>query len=283
MTLSETPSQSNDLVRPVIGGAVALLVVWCFSGWIADKGWGFVGWMTALFSGAFQFVGWNASAQMRRAGDSIRARRFWLAVMIITGAWTAYSAHHAYVIFVGEPPKLEGIEGLLAWLQQAAVLVVLSAWAFIEPLFGWAIEETEAAQAKGPMPAPASPPPPVEGQQKTPALPKRSRPELVRGAAAGAAIAGAVALAGCHDAKAQVEPSGRVPMDPGALPETLQAKSSTPRKAAVQEMPREPQYELARLLARQGEKSPTALKAATGVGLSTAKRYIAEVRSAVAA
>lgn len=131
------------------------LVVWCFAGWILDKGWSLEGLLLAGLTGVFQCLGFNASAQMLRADRKghKRAAWFWRYTLVVTAAWTAFSAHHGYLQIATDQTALEwSLGGILAFVQGAAVLVLLTCAASIEPLLGWAIEATEAPAVQPPIP-----------------------------------------------------------------------------------------------------------------------------------
>lgn len=148
MTREETAS--NHWIRRVAVFATAIMALWVCAGWIIDKGWTLEGLMLAAMSAALQALAWNASAQMRRAGAAGvgDAREFWRWTLIVCAGWSAFSAHHAYGVITGAQVSAPNdLASALALMHSAAALVVLTAWAFIEPLLGWAIEKTEAASA----------------------------------------------------------------------------------------------------------------------------------------
>ncbi|MGL5116498.1 MAG: hypothetical protein ACRC7C_14360 [Beijerinckiaceae bacterium] len=192
MHVDATP-EPNEWVRPVSLGVTATLIVWCFCGWIIDKGWSLEGGLLAVMTGVFQALGFNASAQMRRAAAKGRARAksFWAYVLCVTAGWTAFAAHHAYAVIAGEAPPISWDAATWGpFIQSAAALVLLAAAATIDPLLGWAIEETEKA------PAPVSDP--VENyadrMRATPVVDikvnaTKARPSRVARAITGAVIA----------------------------------------------------------------------------------------------
>lgn len=143
-------TEPNEWVRPVSLGVTVTLIVWCFCGWIIDKGWTLEGGLLAVMTGVFQALGFNASAQMRRAASKgrERAKTFWAYVLCVTAGWTAFAAHHAYSVIAGEAPPISWDAATWGpFIQSAAALVLLAAAATIDPLLGWAIEETEKAEA----------------------------------------------------------------------------------------------------------------------------------------
>lgn len=153
LAYSYEPPEPNHLVRPVSLGVTATMIVWCFCGWIIDKGMTLEGGLLAVLTGVFQALGFNASAQMRRAADKGRARakKFWAFVLIVTAGWTAFAAHHAYGVITGHHPDFSfSIEGFFAFFGSAAALVLLTAAAMIDPLLGWAIEDVERSEKAKP-------------------------------------------------------------------------------------------------------------------------------------
>lgn len=195
----------NHLVRPVSGCVTAVLIVWCFCGWIIDKGWTLEGMLLATMTGVFQALGFNASVQMRRAAGKSRerAKKFWLYVLAVTAGWTAFAAHHAYTVIVGEVPPLTWDSATWGpFVQSAAALLLLAAAATFDPLLGWAIEDVEYGEAAKPAEetppiSDAAKPAPLEsqgGQRGNPA-PPRSRPRLVERVAAGVVVAASPAAA----------------------------------------------------------------------------------------
>ena len=125
-----TSPEPNEWVRPVSLGVTATLIVWCFCGWIIDKGWTLEGGLLAVMTGVFQALGFNASAQMRRAASKgrERAKSFWAYVLCVTAGWTAFAAHHAYSVIAGEAPPISWDAATWGpFIQSAAALVLLAA------------------------------------------------------------------------------------------------------------------------------------------------------------
>jgi hypothetical protein len=211
-----TPPEKNEYVRPVALGVTACLVVWCFSGWIIDKGWTFEGLQLAALTAVFQVLGFNASAQMRRAAARgprcARAKTFWAYVLAVTSLWTAFAAHQAYTVIAAPAPVEWSFDGFASFVQGSAVLVLLTAAATIDPLLGWAIEEVE----RTPLPAPAQP-------QSVVAQPQPQRSAQVRrlgmaasGMAASLVVAAATGVPATAEAAAPVartEPAQRPSID----------------------------------------------------------------------
>lgn len=199
--------ESNEWVRPVSLAVTITLGVWCFFGWVQDKGWTASGILVAWLTLVLQVVGFNASAQMRRAGRKglVVASRYWKYVLFITAAWTAFSAHHGYVILAGPQDRLEwSVSGVLAFLEGSAALVILVCVATFEPLLGWGIEAVERGNGQ---------PSVAQKPENVVDLP-RSQPGLGRDigrTVAGAALAATV-LAGSGQGAAPVsqQPTPRV-------------------------------------------------------------------------
>lgn len=138
--------EPNEWVRPVSLVVTITLGVWCFSGWIIDKGWTAPGVLVAWLTAVLQVVGFNASAQMRRADNKGLGRPafYWKYVLFVTAGWTAFSAHHGYIVMAGPVNGVEwSLGGVLAFIEGTAALVLLCAVATFEPLLGWGIEAVE--------------------------------------------------------------------------------------------------------------------------------------------
>lgn len=186
MSIAEAyePADPNEWVRPVAVAVTGLLIAWNVTGWILDKGLTFEGLFIAAMTGAFQFLSFNASAQMRRAAAKVQsprilaARRFWTGCLFMCSAWSAYSAHHAFGVMVATDVQwVLSFEGIMAILANTPALVVLTVAAFVEPFLPWAIETVEAAPR-----AAHAPQQPVETliRAPTPSAAKAVARELMR-------------------------------------------------------------------------------------------------------
>lgn len=254
----DTTPEPNEWVRPVSLGVTATLIVWCFCGWIIDLGWGLEGLLLAVMTGVFQALGFNASAQMRRAAAKKRhrAKKFWAYVLCVTAGWTAFAAHHAYTVIGGEPPAFAWtVDGVLGLLQSSAALVLLAAAATIDPLLGWAIEDTE-------RPAEAAPPAAQDSQPAAPRPARGSRPKLVE-AGGKAALSAAVGLSALAALPAAAEPVRTPAYEPTANTRALGRDVDADRAKA-------------RAMLAAGER-PGPVHRATQVPLSTCKRWAAEL------
>jgi hypothetical protein len=242
--ISETESQlPNFWVRRVAFFATCVMVAWVCAGWIMSKGLSPEGLMLAAMSGAMQALAWNASAQMHRASapEQKRARTFWRWTLIVAAAWTAFSAHHAYgVIAQVRPAWPHDFASALEFAHSAAALILLTAWAFIEPLLGWAIEKTERPSAS---PIAQTVAPVITNEPS--AADRRSRPALVATAMTAAAVASVA-----------------------ALPAAAHSQSID----AVRER--------ALHLFSEGERNAAAIARAIGAPASTVRRWVAASRSA---
>lgn len=250
------PPPPNDWVRPVVVGWALFMGGFGSWGWIAANGYTAEGFISAAVSLAACALLLNASVQMRRAGakKARRATSVWLAALILFGSWSGYSAHHAFEMSQGGPVPVDNLLSLEA-AQSAFLLVFFVGSAWIDPWLMWAVEETERATEKTEQ---------TEGSLEP--KPKGSRAHL-RSIAGG--LTGSVALAMVPGSQAR-EP-GSFSTEPAHQPKTMSQKMSQAQTRNLTE----PNRATARLMIRQGQ-GPAAVHRATGVPLSTLKRWARE-------
>lgn len=140
--MSHAAAPRNHLVRWAAVTVTIIVALWGVAGWAIDKGPTPEGLLLVALTVSLACLTLNASAQMRRSTLD-RTRSFWRRTLLISAAWTAYSAHHAYDIFVGMPEMVLTPAGVLGALHSASALIVLTALVFIEPFVPGAIEDTE--------------------------------------------------------------------------------------------------------------------------------------------
>lgn len=169
----------NDWVRPVVVGWALFMGGFGAWGWMAENGYSSEGLVSAAVSLFACVVLLNASVQMRRAGakKARRATLIWGAALLLFGAWSGYSAHHAFEMTRGGPVEITTLLSLEA-AQSAFLLVFFLGSAWIDPLLMWAVEETERASLKT-APAETGQPPANAETQRPPRQP--FRPEVVEG------------------------------------------------------------------------------------------------------
>ena len=258
MSLAEAyePPPPNDWVRPVVVGWAVFMGGFGAWGWLAANGHsaeGFISACVSLFSCVMLL---NASVQMRRAGakEAHRAGLIWLMALGLFGAWSGYSAHHAFEMSQGGPVHIETMWSLEA-AQSAFLLVFFLGSAWIDPWLMWAVEETERAEPK-----------PKQNQSGSLAhdepKQKGSRAHL-RSIAGG--LTGSVALAMSPGSQAHE------PVSVSYEPERVSRSMS---QAQVRNLTDSDRAQ-ARLLLRQGQ-GPSEVHRATGVPLSTLKRWAKE-------
>ena len=254
------PPPPNKYVRPVVVGWALFMGGFGAWGWIADNGYSAEGFISAAVSLFACVMLLNASVQMRRAGakEAHRAGLVWLMALGLFGSWSGYSAHHAFEMSQGGPVHIGSIWSL-EMAQSAFLLIFFVGSAWIDPWLMWAVEETERAKPKT-----------EENQGGSPAhdepKPKGSRAHL-RSITGG--LTGSVALALAPGSQAH-EP-GSFPTEPVARPTQTSLRMSP---AHLRNMD-DPSRATARLMLRQGQ-SPAGVHRATGVPLSTLKRWAKE-------
>lgn len=251
------PPPSNDWVRPVVVGWALFMGGLGAWGWIAANGYTAEGFISAAVSLIACVVLLNASVQMRRAGAKLarRATLVWFLALILFGAWSGYSAHHAFEMAQGGPAQINTLLSLEA-AQSAFLLIFFLCSAWIDPWLMWAVEETEKAVEKKPK---------AEGSQahENGPKPKGSRAHL-RSIAGG--LAGSVALA--VSPSAQAHGPGSVSHEPVREPRPVSQRMSPAHARNLSDADRAQ----ARLLLSQG-KGPAEVHRITGVPVSTLKRW----------
>lgn len=251
------PPEPNEWPRGWARAVLATLIGMGFLGWwfapaagfwlklgmcvvtVVIEGWGFIA-----------AIQWSRALKRERvAGPLI----YWALAIVGCAAWTIFSIYHALGLIVGD--ATEPNMGALA----TPAYVAFTYLALSLPFHEWAIDRVETAEKKRPKPKGS------EVHEPEP-KPKGSRAHL-RSIAGG--LTGSVALAMAPGSQAH-EPAS-FPTEPSREPRPMSQQMG---QAQVRNL-NDPSRATARLMIRQGQ-GPAAVHKATGVPLSTLKRWARE-------